>query len=310
MAESKKKSSVSGNGKTKASPKTSVKKPAKTNTKNKQTKKSVPQKAVSQESFTEEIYLWVALLAAILLFISNFGVGGRIGNVVSGVCFGIFGLLAYIFPIIFVIAVFFFTSNKGNQIATVKLTAMIVFSCCLCMFIELIINGEAALGPVAVYKVCYTNKVGGGFIGGLLAWLICPNFGLIGAYVINIIGLIVSLILITERSAFKEMKKSGQKVYETAKISSEKYRESAEAKKEERRLRQIEEEKKRISEKKNIPQKEITAPICSMEPMAVLPSMLALSRFISLMRASMLVISSMVFIRLVFASRARVRLAR
>ena len=53
-----------------------------------------------------------------------------------------------------------------------------------------------------------------------------------------------------------------------------------------------------------------SVPICSMLPIAVLPSMLALSRFTSLWRASTLVISSMVFIRLVFASRIRVRLAR
>ena len=45
-------------------------------------------------------------------------------------------------------------------------------------------------------------------------------------------------------------------------------------------------------------------------PMAVLPSMLALSRFILLARASTWVISSMVCIRAVLASRARVRLAR
>ena len=47
-----------------------------------------------------------------------------------------------------------------------------------------------------------------------------------------------------------------------------------------------------------------------MLPMAVLPSILALSRFILLERASTRVISSMVCIRAVLASRARVRLAR
>ncbi len=250
MAASKKKGSSSSSGKTKVVTKVPVKKTVKTNTKNKQKKKAIPE----QESFTEEIFLWGALLIAILLFISNFGVGGRIGNVVSSVCFGIFGLLAYLFPIIFVIAVFFFASNKGNRIAVVKLTAMILFSCFLCMFIELIVNGEAAPGPVAVYKDCYADKIGGGFIGGLFAWLICPNFGLIGAYVINIIGLIVSLVLITERSAFKEMQKSGQKVYETARISNEKYREAAENRKEERKLRRIEQQTK-VAEKKK---KEIT----------------------------------------------------
>ncbi len=81
-------------------------------------------------------------------------------------------MLAYVFPVILVIATFFFASNRGNRIATIKLTAMIVLTCFICMFIELVLNGAAAPGPLAVYEYCYANKVGGGIIGGLLAWLI------------------------------------------------------------------------------------------------------------------------------------------
>ena len=38
---------------------------------------------IQQESFTEEVILWVILAISILLFISNFGIGGAIGNAVS-----------------------------------------------------------------------------------------------------------------------------------------------------------------------------------------------------------------------------------
>jgi len=37
---------------------------------------------------------------SILLFISNFGIGGAIGNAVSSFFFGVFGLIAYIFPVV------------------------------------------------------------------------------------------------------------------------------------------------------------------------------------------------------------------
>ena len=47
---------------------------------------------MQQESFTEEVILWVILAVSILLFISNFGIGGAIGNAVSSFFFGIFGL--------------------------------------------------------------------------------------------------------------------------------------------------------------------------------------------------------------------------
>ena len=207
----------------------------KTNTRGRQ-----PQKRVEEhENFTDEIILWGVIAVSILLFISNFGIGGTIGNMVSSIFFGIFGLLAYVFPVILVIATFFFASNRGNRIATIKLTAMIVLTCFICMFIELILNGAAAPGPLAVYEYCYANKVGGGIIGGTLAWLIAPNFGLVGAYVINVVVLIICLVLITERSALRGVQKGSQKVYETAKVTNERHREAVEARREEQKLRRI-----------------------------------------------------------------------
>lgn len=77
----------------------------------------------AQESFTEEIVLWIILAVSILLFISNFGIGGAVGNAVSGFFFGVFGLLAYLFPVIFIIGTFFAVSNKGNRLAAVKVAA-------------------------------------------------------------------------------------------------------------------------------------------------------------------------------------------
>ena len=205
------------------------------------TKNTVQKKQQTEyhENFTGEIVLWVVLAVSILLFISNFGIGGKIGNAVSGVFFGIFGLLAYVFPIILVFTTFFFASNKGNRVATVKLIAIIVCVLLVCMFLELVVNGDTIIGPVETFKECMANKIGGGFLGGLLTWLICPNFGLIGAYVIDAIGLIVCLVLITERSALRGVARGGQKVYETAKVTNERHREMVEARKEGQKLRRI-----------------------------------------------------------------------
>ena len=88
-----------------------------------------------QESVYQEVILWVILAVSILLFISNFGIGGAIGNAVSSFFFGVFGLIAYIFPVVLVIGTFFAASNKGNRIATVKIAAAVFFVLFLCMFI-------------------------------------------------------------------------------------------------------------------------------------------------------------------------------
>ena len=194
---------------------------------------------IQQESFTEEVILWVILAVSILLFISNFGIGGAIGNAVSSFFFGVFGLIAYIFPVVLVIGTFFAASNKGNRIATVKIVAAVFFVLFLCMFIEIVRCGAEVAGAAGAYQYCSVHKIGGGFLGGLLAGIFCPNFGLLGSYVIDVVAMIICLVLITERSALKGVQKGSRKVYETAKESNERHRELAEQRREERELRRM-----------------------------------------------------------------------
>ena len=66
-------------------------------------------------------------------------------------------------------------------------------------------------------KNAYANsaayKNGGGALGGIFVWLCVPNFGKFGSFVIDIVVMIISLVLITERSAILGMKRGGQKMY-------------------------------------------------------------------------------------------------
>lgn len=190
--------------------------------------------AQQQEDFTREVILWIIVAVSILLFISNFGIGGTIGNAVSRFFFGVMGLIAYVFPVLLLVGTFFAVSNRGNRVATVKLVAMILFDLFLCMLIELLTKGSAVDGAAAAYSYSFEHRTGGGFIGGLLAWIFCPNFGLAGSYVIDAIMLIISLVLITERSALRGMQKGGKKVYESARSGSERHKERVRIQREER----------------------------------------------------------------------------
>ncbi len=190
-------------------------------------------------SFTREIILWMAVAVSLLLFISNLGLGGTIGNAVSRFFFGIFGLIAYVFPIVLLAGTFFAVSNKGSTIAAVKILASVLFVTFLCTLVELIVHGDGGKTALESYRYSYETKFGGGLIGGFFAGLLYPNFGMAGAYVITVILLIISLVLITERSALRGMQKGGKKVYETAKVSNERYRERAEQRREEREMRRM-----------------------------------------------------------------------
>ena len=203
----------------------------------KSNKKNTMESAASQR---DEVILWAVLAFSIILCLSNFGIGGNVGNKLSSVFFGLFGLVSYVFPIGLVFVTAFGLSNKENKIAWIKVIASVFFFMLLCLFMELTINGSTKDTAAAAFTYGMEHKSGGGFFGGLLAGVLLPAFGLIGAYVIDVIGLIITLVVITERSAFRGMQKGGQKVYHAAKEENIRRREQREEKQQKRRDRVVE----------------------------------------------------------------------
>lgn len=116
-----------------------------------QTKKERMAQIERQQAFKKEIFLWIVVAVSILLFISNFGIGGHLGNAVSGFLFGVFGMVAYIFPLVLLVGSFFAVSNKGNSYAIMKLVMTIVLIWFICVFMYLAVYGEFAVSPVQSY---------------------------------------------------------------------------------------------------------------------------------------------------------------
>ena len=189
------------------------------------------------EAFRMELILWGIIAVSALLFISNFGLGGIVGNAVSSFLFGVFGIVAYVFPILLIVGAFFGVSNKDNMFAMVKLVAVIFLMLFICMGMALLSSGKTIMTPVESYVYCVENKFGGGFIGGVLAYYISQAFGVAGTYIINLISLIVCIVLITGKSAIQSFKDGGQKVYESAKEGNERYQEYKRIRDEERSRR-------------------------------------------------------------------------
>ena len=203
------------------------------------TKKERMEQMAKAEAFRTEVILWVIVAVSLLLFVSNLGFGGVVGQAVSGVLFGIFGLIAYVLPILILVASFFIASNRGNLHASIKLVAGIVFVAFFCLFLSLAGSPDEYYEPFKAYTYSAAERAGGGIIGGALACVMVKAFGVIGSYIIDFIVLIICLVLITEKSALKGMQKGGQKVYESAKESNERYKEYREYKNEERRKRRM-----------------------------------------------------------------------
>lgn len=200
-----------------------------------------------QQDFRDEVILLSVLAVSILLFISNFGFGGFIGSKVSSFFFGIFGLMAYIFPIALFVGTAFFMSNRKNTIAVVKIVAGILFILFLSLFVELVVDESTEYSAQAAFTYAMEHKNGGGAVGGILAWMLCPAFGKIGAYVVDIIVLIISMVLLTERSFLGGVKKGSQKVYDTAREDAIRRREIKEQRREEREKRRMDKKVEGVS---------------------------------------------------------------
>jgi len=204
----------------------------------KKKKSSAKKKKNNKTQFSflkKEIILLAVLALSILLFISNFGVGGAIGNAISSVFFGIFGFMSYAFPFVLFIGIAFGMSNKDNVVALIKLIATSVFYICMGAFLEIIlVEYNPAKTFIDYYKYGAGNKSGGGIIGGGIIKILCPAFGMLGTYAILGISCIICLVIISEKSFLKGLKKGGTKVFDTAKKDVVRRRAQAGIRREER----------------------------------------------------------------------------
>ncbi len=190
----------------------------KKNTTKRTNTRSKASKRVEEEEFTDpffadstrEIILWSSIGLCILLCISNIGIGGVVGNAVADFLFGLFGIIQFVLPFMVAFSAFFIISNYGNKVAIAKVIAGFVLLIFISVFVELIINGQSVLTPLDAFDYARENHNGGGLFGGLIVFGIFDSFDLLGAYLIDIIVMIVCTIIIIERFAFDRVQRSSQ----------------------------------------------------------------------------------------------------
>lgn len=196
--------------------------------------------------FQTEIILLIVLTAAMILVISNLGMGGVVGDTISAVCFGVMGLLAYIFPVILFLGAVFLISNRKNLLAYKKLLAAVVFFAFLCGLVQLLTEGYMRSTTLAdYYTLCSGYRTGGGVIGGAVCISSTSAFGVAGGYIIIIMVLLITLILITQRSFFGFLFKIWDGILAFAHDSHERYMEGQPERELKRELRQQEKRQKR-----------------------------------------------------------------
>ena len=113
--------------KTTTTRKSSAGKKRNTSGKSANTKASRMQVSEYTEPVGDEIKLIIILAVSILILLSVFGLGGRVGDKAAYLFFGLFGFVAYALPFLLFIGSAFHISNRGSRLARIKLTAATVF---------------------------------------------------------------------------------------------------------------------------------------------------------------------------------------
>lgn len=164
-----------------------------------------------------EIIMLTVLAVCILLVLSNFGVGGIVGEAVSSVFFGLFGFMAYLLPFVLFGLAAFLISNRGNAHAYVKIAASVVLFLLISAILELIFNSYTPGASLfSYYTAASEHRNAGGLAGGCLISLLCPLIGVIGTYVVLVILAVICVILITEKSLLAPLGRQSRKAYEDA----------------------------------------------------------------------------------------------
>ena len=214
-------------------------------------------------SMETEIILWIVLAMSAVLLISNFGFGGAVGNAISSFFFGLVGLVCYPLPFFLFLGTAFVISNSRNTRVYRKMAGFALLFITACMLMQMVTEGEVLEDNLGAYfKISAEYKTGGGILGGALCRLCVVAFGTAGTYAIILTALMISLVLITQRSIFDMIRKCSRRIYETAERRQEERKEAAKLRQEEKAKQEELEEKRRHrrerteEEKENIPRAE------------------------------------------------------
>ncbi len=179
----------------------------KTSAKNTRGTKTVEVKQVPKEELvpelSNELVLLITLVVSVLLFLSNFSLSGKVGEVINQVTFGLFGILAYIIPFFLFFGIAFYLANKeSNRRYVVKLVASIGLFAIVAAVIQLVFGETTGVKFLEYYKTCATTKSGGGLLGGALCWVMTPLFGRVGTYVVLIALALLCIMILTGKALF------------------------------------------------------------------------------------------------------------
>lgn len=167
----------------------------------------------------QEIKIIVIIALSLFLFVCNFRIIGNLGNAISDCLFGIFGLLNYIVAPFVGFLIIFGELNPGNGIAVRRIVCLSFLFLLLDMVIDLISGISRTISKYdikSLFLFSYADHTGGGVIAASLNYGLLKIINLVGTILVLAVLIIISLIILTEKSLFRAVKNTKENIKERA----------------------------------------------------------------------------------------------
>lgn len=209
---------------------------------------SSAQRGTNDSAIYHEIGLIIVFAVAVLLFLCNFNIVGPIGNQISNVMFGLFGICAYVVPIAAFIGIAFYSINQGNRTAVRKVIAGVVLFFIIGIIFELFQGPKLEKYDIReIYAFASAEHKGGGAFAGSLEYFMYHFLDTVGTVLLVIVLAIICLVLLTERSFVNGVKNGSRKVVEKSREDAKRRKEYAQVRRQEQEeARQRREEERRL----------------------------------------------------------------
>ncbi|GHU61231.1 hypothetical protein FACS189418_0530 [Clostridia bacterium] len=223
-------------------------------------RKSKPTIPPKEESFLakKEISIIFSISCSFFLLLSNLGLFGILGEWLRFMMAALFGPIGFFFPLYLFICTCFYFSHTNAKKAYHKI---ILASCVLLFFCGIYqLMGQDSSIRYSFFHYQQVKESGNnvaGILGTVMLTICLPIFGWWGSLLVLFILLVVSLVLLTEKSLVHYVSTRSTKVYHQVKKDVHNYKEKAQVRKKERQVYRRDREVKGIShlsERKNIGQ--------------------------------------------------------
>lgn len=194
--------------------KTPARKTSNTTKRKTQTKNSNKKQALKQQNERRELTAIFMFVMGILMVFLVFMEGTSLWRVLHNLLFGVFGVIAYVVPVILLIVGVLLTTERLNLFYKHRSLQIFLLITMICASVQ-IFTGEEP-GPNGLFfnlRILYSdgqNKIGGGLVGAILGWPLYYLFGKSGASIIIVLGMLVFALLVTGstlRDFFATLKK-------------------------------------------------------------------------------------------------------